>query len=121
MGISKNTTNSSQRGNDEKIEKKNHNKKDSCEIYLNNNNEDELQVFRNRKPLEFASNYNDITYLNNKENINDIDDEGIINKTNDYKNFFKGVEIYQNKPGLYLFSEPNIGEFTKHCEANKIF
>ena len=126
---------SSKRGNEEKNgsnknssyreKKKKHSPKDSCDTILNTN-EEELKTSRNRKPLEFEKNSNDITYLNNKENeikeenINDADDEGIIHEINDYKNFFKGVEIYQNKSGN-PYSEPNFCEYTKNFEVKKSF
>ena len=126
---------SSKRGNEEKNgsnknssyreKKKKHSPKDSCDTILNTN-EEELKTSRNRKPLEFEKNSNDITYLNNKENeikeenINDADDEGITHEINDYKNFFKGVEIYQNKSGN-PYSEPNFCEYTKNFEVKKSF
>ena len=125
---------SSKRGNEEKNasikeKKRKHSPKDSCDIYLNND-QDELKTSRNSKPLNFEKNSNDIAILNNKvnevkekkeENINDIDDEGIIHETHGYKNFFKGVEIYQNKLGMNPYSEPNIYEYMKNYEVKKSF
>ena len=109
--------------------KRKHSPKDSCDIYLNND-QVELKTSRNSKPLNFEKNSNDIAILNNKvnevkekkeENINDIDDEGIIHETHGYKNFFKGFEIYQNKLGMNPYSEPNIYEYMKNYEVKKSF
>jgi len=76
--------------------------KDSLDACITNIG-DELKPKRNRKPFEFEIKSNNINYIDNKdtinENINDSDDEGKINETNDYNNFFKGAEIYQNKTG----------------------
>ena len=125
----------SKRGNNEEIigsnatyiikESKTHYIKESFDFVLND--EDEIKTQRNRKPLKFENNTNDISFLNNKEkgikeeNINDSDDEGIINETNDYNKFFKGVGIYQNKTNLNNYSEPNIYEYSKHYESKKSF
>ena len=125
----------SKRGNNEEIigsnatylikENKTHYIKESFDFVLND--EDEIKTQRNRKPLTFENNSNDISFLNNKEkvikeeNINDSDDEGTINETNDYDNFFKGVEIYQNKYAMNNYSEPNIYEYSKHYKNKKIF
>ena len=73
--------------------------KDSFDEILNNI-DDEIKTKRNRKPFEFEIKSNNINYINNKENINDSDDEGIIiHKTSGYNNFFKGAKKYQNKSG----------------------
>ena len=72
--------------------------KDSFDEILNNI-DDEIKTNRNRKPFEFEIKSNNINYINNKENINDSDDEGIIHKTSGYNNFFKGAKKYQNKSG----------------------
>jgi len=76
--------------------------KDPFDFYITNI-DDELKTKRNLKPFELEIKSNNINYINNKdtinENINDSDDEGKINETNDYNNFFKGAEIYQNKSG----------------------
>ena len=128
------TEDNSKRGNNEENkgtnvisaikEKEKHSSKNSFDIFLNSDVE-ELKTKRERKPKTFENNNNDIEYLNNKlnelkeENINDSDDEGTINETKDYYNFFKGVEIYQNKVNPY--SEPNIYEYTKHCDNKNSF
>ena len=84
---------------------------------------DELKTKRDKTPLEFENNKNDISFLNSKaydikeENINDSDDEGTIHKTKDYSNFFKGVEIYQNK--IIPYSEPNMSEYCEYAKQNK--
>ena len=76
--------------------------KDSFDVIITNI-DDELKTERNIKPLEFEIKSNNINYINNKdninENINDSDDEGTINKTNDYNQFFKEAKKYQNKSG----------------------
>ena len=72
--------------------------KDSLDVIITNI-DDELKTKRNRKPLEFEIKSNNINYINNKENINDSDDEGTINKINDYNQFFKEAKKYQNKSG----------------------
>ena len=127
------TEDNSKRGN---IEEKNganiispfkgKNKKHSSKEFIYNI-DDEIKTHRNRKPLEFENNSNDISFLNSKENIlkeeniDDSDDEGIIHETNDYGNFFKGVEIYQNRTGINSYSEPSIFEYIKHCGGKKSF
>ena len=90
------------------------------------NDDDEVKTKRNRKPLTFENNSNDISYINNKnneikeENINDSDDDGIINETNDYSSFFKGVEIYQNKTDL-INNTINNSEYGKHIGSKNSF
>jgi hypothetical protein len=98
--------------------------KDTYDILLNNIN-DELKTHRNKKPLEFENNSNDISILNTKEdlikeeNIHDTDDEGFINETKDYNNFFKGADIYHNKTMVSQYSQPNICGRLKQIENKK--
>ena len=123
------TEDNSKRGNNEEnigtnnsLKKENcksHSPKESCDFDLMNDN-DEIKTKRNRKPLTFENNSNDISFINHKnndkkeENINDSDDDGIINETNDYNNFFKGVEIYQNQSDLKAFNKTNNKEYEKN-------
>ena len=93
-----------------------HSPKDSCDVLFIS--DDELKTNNNRKPLEFENNSNDISYLNKKEdevkveNINDIDDDGVIHEINKYKDFFKISEIYKNFTKINQKTEPNIGQYT---------
>ena len=99
-----------------KRENKVHSPKDSCDVLFIS--DDELKTNNNRKPLEFENNSNDISYLNKKEdevkveNINDIDDDGVIHEINKYKDFFKISEIYKNFTKINQKTEPNIGQYT---------
>ena len=129
------TEDNSKRGNNEenketnnslkKENNKKHSPKESCDFDLMND-DDEVKTKRNRKPLTFENNSNDISYINNKnneikeENINDSDDDGIINETNDYSSFFKGVEIYQNKTDL-INNTINNSEYGKHIGSKNSF
>ena len=79
--------------------------RDSIDKYFNSN-DDEIRTKRDKKPLEFEFNNNDISYINNinnnkinkDENINDSDDEGLLHEAYDYDKFFIG-DKYQNKYG----------------------
>ena len=109
----------------EKIKTTNRADKDTYDILLNNIN-DELKTHRNKKPLEFENNSNDISVLNTKEdlikeeNIHDTDDEGFINEIRDYNNYFKGADIYHNKTMVNQYSQQNIYGRLKQIENKKV-
>lgn len=103
-----------------------HVQKDSCDIYFYIN-DDELKTHENRKPLEFENKCNDISFINkkeqdkNEENIDDSDDEGVIHETYDYKNNFKGLDIYHKKLNTNPNSESSVYKFAKHYEGINSF
>ena len=121
-GGSNEDSNRSNMGSAVKEKIKRHSPNNSFDIILGSDS-DELKTKRDKIPLTFERNNNDISFLNSKdndikeENINDSDDEGIIHKTKDYSKYFKGVEIYQNK--IFPYSEPNMGEYCEYAKHNE--
>ena len=71
------------------------------EINGEKNNLIEAKIHKSIKPFVSKFHNNNLTFINNKdninENINDSDDEGITNKTNKSGNMFKDVDIYKNE------------------------
>ena len=71
--------------------------------YMNNNiYEEYLETKREKEPKSTIYNYNNISYINNKntineENIDDSDDENIIRKANNSISSLKYLDIYKNQ------------------------
>jgi len=74
--------------------------KDICDIFENNDNDSNIKKsFIVRKPSIFENHPNDISYINNKEkdeNIDDSDDDGTTNEAKEHNNYFKSLDIYLN-------------------------
>ena len=88
---------------DDKIDKKDLYDNDISE----NINEERPETKREKTPKKSSYNSNDISYINDKykieevnindEDIDDNDDEGLIRETNESITSLKGMDIYKNK------------------------
>ena len=79
----------------------------------NNNDDDDKKSNIVRVPSIFENNPNDISYINNKENdenIEDSDDEEVTNKSNGHNNYFKSLETYLKKERS-IYCENNINKY----------
>jgi serine/threonine protein kinase len=105
--------------------------KDIFKIFENNNvndndnniEDDDKKSNIVRTPSMFQNNPNDISYINSKENdenIDDSDDEEITNKSNCHNNYFKSLETYLNKE-KNIYCENNINKYGNNNKIKNSF
>ena len=89
----------------------------------NNNDDDDKKSNIVRVPSIFENNPNDISYINNKENdenIEDSDDEEVTNKSNGHNNYFKSLETYLKKERS-IYCENNINKYGNNDKIKNSF